>query len=591
VRGHPVAVVAALAALVAATALAPLLSGAAGSTGERAGGVAGWSGATGGLAGATDGAPNTVTGDGNDTAAGVAIVRVLPNPVAREDRGESVTLSVPRETRLGRFTLADGEDRVRLPNRTVGGRVTLTAAPAVVRNRTGDPGTVVAVPGLPALANGGERLRLRVDGLTVATATYSDAPEGEAFRPGSGPRGGFHPVGATAFPVQTAGADRATAFVLPDAPGPPLEPLRTAEKRLLLAGYTLGSERVARALVAAAERGVRVQVLVEGGPVGGLTRREARLLDRLVRAGVAVRLVGGPRARYAFHHPKYAVADDTAVVLTENWKPAGTGGHGSRGWGVTVHDGDTAGALADIFRADFRGPGARRWTAVRPSHDGFEPASPANESYPTRFRPTTTEVDRVDLLVAPDNAERAVVRRIDAADESVRVLQATAGGPDQPFVRALVRAARRGVEVRLLLDNAWYAREENRAVARALNERAAAEGLDLEAKLAEPRGRFGTVHAKGLVVDGESVVVGSLNWNNHSARQNREVVLAVESAGAARYFRQVFRADWRGGAWRIPVGLVVAVGLGAAASLWLAGRITFEKRETGEAVGGGRVGW
>jgi phosphatidylserine/phosphatidylglycerophosphate/cardiolipin synthase-like enzyme len=585
-----VAVLAALAALVAAMTLAPVLSGAAGTTGERAGMVAGPSTTTGALVESVDSAPDPATGDGT-AARGVTIVRVLPNPVATGDRGESVTLSVPRGTRLGRFTLADGEDRVRLPNRTVGGRVTLTAAPAVVRNRTGDLGAVVAVPELPALANGGERLRLRVDGLAVATATYSDAPEGEAFRPGSGPRAGFHPVGATVFPVRTADDGRATAFVLPDAPGAPLEPLQTAENRLLLAGYTLGSERVARALVAAAGRGVRVQVLVEGGPVGGLTRREARLLDRLVRAGVAVRLVGGPHARYAFHHPKYAVADDTAVVLTENWKPAGTGGHGSRGWGVTVHGGDTATALADTFRADFRGPGARRWTAVRPTHESFEPASPANESYPTRFRPMTTDPGRIDVLVAPDNAERAVVRRIDGADDSVRVLQATAGGPGQPFVRALVRAARRGVEVRLLLDNAWYAREENRAVARALNERAASEGLDLEAKLAEPRGRYGTVHAKGLVVDGGSVVVGSLNWNNHSARENREVVLAIESAAAARYFRRVFRADWRGGAWRLPVGLVVAVGLGAAASLWLAGRVTFEKRETGEAVDEERVGW
>jgi phosphatidylserine/phosphatidylglycerophosphate/cardiolipin synthase-like enzyme len=515
-------------------------------------------------------------------------VRTVPNPVAPEDRGESVTLSVPPGTDLGRFALDDGEERVRLPNRTVGGRVTLTAAPAAVTNRTGNT-TVVDTP-LPALANGGETLRLLVDGVAVDTLTYADAPEGEAYRPTSSGDGGFRPVGATDLPVRTTAGGPATAFVLPDAPGPPVESIRGAENRLLLAGYTLASERVADALVAAAERGVRVRVLVDGAPVGGLTRREARTLDRLHRAGVAVRLVGGPRARYAFHHPKYAVADDRAVVLTENWKPAGTGGNGSRGWGVTVRDGETAAALARTFQADFHARGARSWERVREDHDDLEPGGAANSSYPTRFRPRDVSVDRVQVLVAPDNAEQAVVARIDRADESVRVLQATAGGPEQPFVRALVRAARRGVRVRLLLNGAWYAREENRAVAEALNERAAREGLDLEAKLAEPRGRYGKVHAKGLVVDGETVVLGSLNWNNHSARENREVVLALRSQGAARYFGRAFRADWRGGAWRVPVGMLAGLGGAVAGALWLASRFEFERRER-EEVGGGVVGW
>lgn len=518
-------------------------------------------------------------------------VRTVPNPVTPEDRGESVTLSVPPGTDLGRFLVDDGEERVRLPNRTVGGRVTLTAAPAAVTNRTGNA-TVVQVD-LPALANGGETLRLLVDGVAVDTLTYADAPEGEVYRPAdiAGGSGVFRPIGATSLPVRTTDGGPAKAFVLPDAPGPPVETIRGAEERVLLAGYTLASERVADALVTAAERGVRVRVLVDGAPVGGLTRREARTLDRLHRAGVGVRLVGGPRARYAFHHAKYAVADARAVVLTENWKPAGTGGNGSRGWGVTVRDEETAAALAHTFRTDFDARGARPWARVRETRDGFEPGDAANGSYPTRFQPREVSADRIEVLVAPDNAERAVLARLDRADESVRALQATAGGPDQPFVRALVRAARRGVRVRLLLNGAWYAREGNRAVVEALNERAADEGLDLEAKLADPRGRYGKVHAKGVVVDGETVVLGSLNWNNHSARENREVLLALRSEGAARYFGRVFRADWRGGAWRIPLGVLGALAVATAGALWLARRFEFERRERENDLGDERVGW
>ncbi|MFB6206111.1 MAG: phospholipase D-like domain-containing protein [Haloglomus sp.] len=532
---------------------------------------------------------------GGSGAAGAAeLVRVVPNPVAAEDQGESVTLSVPPGTVLGRFALTDGEDRVRLPNRTVGGRVTLTAAPQAVENRSrGPPRGALIRAALPALANSGDELRLLLNGVVVDSLSYRDAPESEGYRPAVGE---FRPLGATSFPVQTTDGGPATAFVLPDAPEPPVAAVRDADERVLLAGYTLASERVTDALVAAARRGARVRVLVDGAPVGGLSRAQADSLDRLVAAEVAVGVVGGPRARYDFHHAKYVVADDRAVVLTENWKPAGVGGNSSRGWGVTVRDNETAAALARIFRADFRGRGARPWSVARPTYESFEPSEPANGSYPTRFRPNEVPVDRVGVLVAPDNAEQAVVSHIDAADESVRVLQATAGSPDQPFVRALVRAARRGIRVRVLLNGAWYAREQNRAVVRALNERAAREGLDLSAKLADPRGRFGKVHAKGLIVDGESVLLGSLNWNNHSARENREVVFTLRSEGAAHYFRRVFRADWRGGAWRLPVGLLGSTLVAAGAALWLASGFEFESRDretenAGVAADDDRVGW
>jgi phosphatidylserine/phosphatidylglycerophosphate/cardiolipin synthase-like enzyme len=535
-----------------------------------------------------------------DPADGPSIVRVVPNPVADEDRGESVTLSVPPGTRLGAYTLDDGEDRVALPNRTVGGRVTLTGAPGAVANRsTAGPatarasGSLVRVPGFPALANGGERLQLRHDGVLIDGLTYRDAPEGEAYRPPSvAGEGGFRPIGATAFPVRRSSGGHVRAFVLPDAPGPPVATLRGAEDRLLLAGYTLTSERVTDALVAATERGVAVRVLVEGGPVGGLSRAELRRLDRLVDAGVSVRLVGGPAARYDYQHAKFAVADDRAVVLTENWKPAGVGGNGSRGWGVVVTDAGTADALARTFRSDFRARDARAWRAVRATHADVDGGGQANGSYPTRFEPRRFDVRETRVLVAPDNAERAVVSTVDGADRSVRVLQMTVGGPRQPFVRALVRAARRGVRVRMLLSSAWYAREENRAVARALNDRAAREGLDLDVRLADPRGRYGKVHAKGVVVDRETVLVGSLNWNNHSARENREVVLAVRSDGAADYFARVFRADWRGGAWRLPFGVLLVVALGTGGAVALAHRFEFEPGQAEDhAEQGERVGW
>ena len=508
---------------------------------------------------------------------GPRIAAAYPNPVAENDRGEFVVLDVPPGTDLGALALADGEDRVRLPNRTVSGRVLLTAVPERVPNATEGP--VLAVPGFPSLSNAGETLALRRGNRTVATVRYTDAPESELREwPG-----GWRPLGATDFPVRTSdgGGGRATAFVLPDAPEVPVETLRAADERVLLAGYTFADERVRRALLAAERRGVEVRVLVDGAPVGGLPREMAQELDRLSGAGIEVRVVGGPHARYDFHHAKYAVVDDTALVLTENWKPAGTGGRSSRGWGVRLQDRGAASALAETFRADFQGRAVRPWSAFRRGRR-FESGGRSNATYPTRFDPRAVAVRNVSVLVAPDNAERGVVGRLDAAAESVSVIQVSLGGPGGPFVTALLRAARRGVRVRVLLSGAWYVREENARLAEALNERAQSRDLPLSVRLADPGTRFEKVHAKGAVVDGETVLVGSLNWNAHAARENREVVLALRGREVADYYGRVFDADWTGGRGSdLPVGTLVAVAIAALVAAWAARRIDFGSARNG----------
>ncbi|MFB6171349.1 MAG: phosphatidylserine/phosphatidylglycerophosphate/cardiolipin synthase family protein [Haloarculaceae archaeon] len=490
-----------------------------------------------------------------------AVVAAYPNPVAPGDRGEFVVVDPGGSA----VVVTDGETTVRVD---APGPVALAAAPDAARNLTDYP--VRGVPDLQ-LANAGETVRLRRDGAVVARMTYEDAPEGELWR-----SDGWRPLGATDRPVVTTDGGTARTFVLPDDPSVPIDVLRRADRRILLAGYTFTSRRATRALVAAAERGVRVRVLVEGGPVGGLSRREARLLDDLVAAGVEVRVVGGPRARYEFHHAKYAVADDRALVLTENWKPAGTGGRSSRGWGVVLDDAAAARALAATFRADAGWRDGRPWAQFRRGRT-FESAPVANGTYPAAFEPRTVPVERTHVVLAPDNAERAVVGLLENATTSVRIVQAAIGGPRQPFLRSALDAAERGVRVRVLLSGAWYAREENRALVAALNERAARRDLPLTARLAEPRGRFEKIHAKGVVVDGDRAVVGSLNWNNHSARENREVAVVLDGEQVAGYYAAVFDADWRrsGGA-PVPVALVAAVVLAAAGALALARRLTFD---------------
>ncbi|WP_245957229.1 phospholipase D-like domain-containing protein [Haloplanus rubicundus] len=484
--------------------------------------------------------PAGVTAADGDAGAEATIVAAVPNPTTDGDAGEYVVVRVPAGS-TANWTLGDGERVVSLPADRPASHIAVTDDPNATRRLTDAP--VVSVSHL-SLSNAGERLRLRRDGAVVARLDYEDAPESERLVRTDGGTA-WRPVGYRPRDVHRYGPATVTGFVLPDAPSVPVETLRGARRRIFLAGYTFTSERVADALIAAERRGVAVRVLVDADPVGGRTARGARALDRLAAAGVDVRVLGGPRARFDYHHPKYAVVDDRAVVLTENWKPAGVGGKSSRGWGVVVDARPVAADLAALFRVDAGGGDAMPWRRYRRGRT-FDSGAPAEGSYPSRFEPTTETAAEVRVLTAPGNAESALAGVVDGADERVDVIQPSIGRRDGPLLRATIRAAERGVEVRVLVSGAWYVAEENAALVEWLNGVATRRDLPLTARVAEPAGRYEKIHAKGVVADGV-VVVGSLNWNDNAVSENREVVLAIRSEALATYFREVFAADWQGG--------------------------------------------
>jgi len=501
------------------------------------------------------------------------IVEVYPNPVTDGDDGEFVTVSLPEGTAPGEFSLADTHASVPLEeaNSSDSGRhqVTFSTHPAQTTNLTDR--SVRPISDRLQLANDGDTVRLRHNGSVVDEVSYERARETMVYDPGASE---WHPLGATERPVVTSiESTTVEAFVLPDNPDRSVELLESADNRILLAGYTLSSQRVVDALVAAQDRGVAVEVLVDDSPVGGMTENTAGALDELDQAGVSVSVSGGERERYRFHHPKYAVVDDRALVMTENWKPSGIGGHSSRGWGVITGQREIVSGLADTFRADTGWNDSVAWSEFDANPVDGDSAS---ETYPASFDAESVSVERTHLLVAPDNAESAIRERIDTAEESIDIQQVRIGDRGFPFLEAVLDAAERGVRVRILLSNEWYVREENEQLAAWLNEQAATEDLPLEVRLADPDGEFGKIHTKGVIIDSEQVVVGSANWNNNSLRNNREVALLLEGEAVAGYFQSVFEADWEKPKQKIPLGLIALCALVALLALLGARQLQFD---------------
>lgn len=495
----------------------------------------------------------------------VSLVGVYPNPATNEDVGEYVLLSVDGPLDLGRYAIGDGEDWIPLPNRTVDGRIAIAADPRVARELANE--TVVVVPQGLALSNAGETVTLRREGHAVDAITYPSAPTAAVWSDGK-----WTPLMRTDVPAFTVRDVPVTAFALPDRPGAIVHALESAEERILFGGYSFTSRRVTDTLLAPRERGVRVAVLIEGGPVGGVSEAQITQLDRLVAGGIRVVAMDGDRSRYDFHHAKYAVIDDAALITSENWKPAGVGGHASRGWATIVESPALARRLTGVFAADADWVDGRDWGSL--SVEG-QPPTPANGTYPTRFGTVRETVRAVDLLVAPDNAEPQLLGLLAGANRTIRIQQVSID-PEGPLLATTIAAARRGVDVKILLSGPWYVERENAALAANLSALADREGLPIRVRIAEPRSRFDHLHVKGLLVDERTAVVGSINWNPHSLRENREIAVAVHDRRIAAYYGRIFRADWRGAAWRITWGGVLSSLAVVALALRLAGAIEFD---------------
>lgn len=235
--------------------------------------------------------------------------------------------------------------------------------------------------------------------------------------------------------------------------------------------------------------------------------------------------------------------------------------------------------LAAVFASDTGWRDTMPWQEFRQG-ETFEESSTSFGTYPSKFPPRTVQVERTRLLVTPDNAGRELVELMDNATRSIRVIQVSIEGPDGMFTQAAIRAAKRGVDVRILLSSAWYVEEKNQALAKRLNQRAEVKNISLEVRLVEPNGRFETIHAKGVIIDGDQVVIGSLNWNPYSARENREVMVVLSGEEVGSYYSNVFDADWRGGKkqpFALPVGVIAVLGIAILVALVLAKTIDFER--------------
>jgi phosphatidylserine/phosphatidylglycerophosphate/cardiolipin synthase-like enzyme len=366
--------------------------------------------------------------------------------------------------------------------------------------------------------------------------------------------------------------EEVVTFATPDSGYEALQDFITSASRSLYVNvYTFNSMEIAELLAEAEERGVEVTLMVEESPVGGISSAEGEVLERLLEAGAEVYYSSDSRVR--FNHAKYAIADNASVLVTSenfgyNSFPM-EGGYGNRGWGVIIYDAGVASYFLDLFFEDLGKAGK----VSKVEHAPGKWEKKVAGGYKPRFK---KELYKGEFVVrpftAPEDALDNILRLISSANRSLYIEQfyiykywgpRKTGSPSSTpnlFLEAAINASRRGVEVKILLDSTWYNVEMGDPVSNYntllyLRELAKREGLNLEAKLADMGLK---IHNKGLIVDGELVLVSSVNWNEHSPTKNREIGVIIQGE-PAEYFAEVFMYDWRGGAGRSHYYLLLLV--------------------------------
>lgn len=135
------------------------------------------------------------------------------------------------------------------------------------------------------------------------------------------------------------------------------------------------------------------------------------------------------------------------------------------------------------------------------------------------------------------SALQLVLKTIESAQHEIRLMGYSFTSPE--VVSALVRAKRRGVDVRIVIDE-----KSNRSKAsQAAMNVVVNAGIPLRTN-----GRYAIMHDKVIIVDNHTVEAGSFNYTRSAASRNSENVLVInEMPEVAQTYLQHWQSRWDGG--------------------------------------------
>jgi phosphatidylserine/phosphatidylglycerophosphate/cardiolipin synthase-like enzyme len=162
------------------------------------------------------------------------------------------------------------------------------------------------------------------------------------------------------------------------------------------------------------------------------------------------------------------------------------------------------------------------------------------DAYEVHHSFTMPAAGTVEVAFSPnEGSEALVVKVIDSAKSELRVLSYSF--TSAPVTSALLRAKKRGVDVRLVADQKNNVSQDSSGKARAALSALVNAGVDVRVI-----GVYPIHHDKVIVADRQTVELGSFNYSDAAARKNSENVLVNwGNAKLAEVYLKHFERNYR----------------------------------------------
>lgn len=292
------------------------------------------------------------------------------------------------------------------------------------------------------------------------------------------------------------------------------------------------ADMISEAMIDRARAGIEVRVVLDAIGSSGMRGKPLR---RLTDAGCRVSFYQRMKW-YSLHRLNNRTHRELLVV---DGRLAFTGGAGVADWWMKPHGGkpawrDTMARLEGPIVSALQGVFAENWLECC----GEILTGPRQWPRLTRIGPDEA------MLVKSSPSDRATSSRvvfqmlIEGAASEIDI-NTPYFLPDRAMRRALVRAARRGVTVRIIVPGPIT----DQRLVRLASRRMYRELLEGGVRIFEYRPAM--THVKALIVDGVWGLIGTTNVDNRSFEHNDEVNVAMRDPEIAERLRRDFEADLR----------------------------------------------
>ncbi|MFH1626018.1 MAG: phospholipase D family protein [Pseudomonadota bacterium] len=149
--------------------------------------------------------------------------------------------------------------------------------------------------------------------------------------------------------------------------------------------------------------------------------------------------------------------------------------------------------------------------------------------------------ENIKLYFSPNgNCEKAIIEEIEKAKSSIHI--AIFNFTNGRIARALVRACRQGIDVKVVMDRERASEVHSKG--RFLENKGIGVKLKKGPSVRKQGDETGLMHNKFAVIDGKVAITGSYNWTSSAEKWNYENLLIIPSVRVAELFEEEFRKLW-----------------------------------------------